>query len=129
MSFQPTEQQQAIFDHLFIESGHLAVNAVAGAGKTSTLVRAAERPDDRIVLSSVHRAKGLEAERVWIYEPGIMPGNLLYVALTRSKSELYLVDHQVRRKTAFVDPLAWVRHAAGGGNRFDLTEKPERKAS
>lgn len=56
----------------------------------------------RVILSSVHRAKGLEANRVVILEPEKLPMirrdaqdwervqelNLLYVALTRSKREL-----------------------------------------
>jgi superfamily I DNA/RNA helicase len=91
----------------------------------------------RIVLSSIHRAKGLEADRVWIYEPGIMPGfepdqqelNLLYVALTRAKRDLFFVDGRVRRKRDFQDPAAFVRYVAGGGNRFDLTEKPAKSSA
>lgn len=62
--------------------------------------------DERVgvVFSSVHRAKGLEAERVFILHPELMPHpkakqdwervqemNCLYVAETRSKSELYFV--------------------------------------
>ncbi|MDF0553113.1 ATP-dependent helicase [Kamptonema sp. UHCC 0994] len=61
--------------------------------------------DSPIILSTCHRAKGLEAERVFIIKPEDMPmvwrnqqnwqyqqeENLLYVALTRSKSELYIV--------------------------------------
>ena len=62
--------------------------------------------DDKIgvTFSSIHRAKGLEAERVWILRPDLMPHprakkeweaqsekNLIYVAITRSKSELYFV--------------------------------------
>ena len=57
-----------------------------------------------ITLSTCHRAKGLEAERIFIYHPEHMPlkwrnqqewqlqqeENLLYVALTRSKSELFI---------------------------------------
>ncbi|WP_375494604.1 UvrD-helicase domain-containing protein [uncultured Nostoc sp.] len=60
-----------------------------------------------ITLSTCHRAKGLEAERIFIYKPEDMPmtwknqqdwqleqeENLLYVALTRSKSELFIVGH------------------------------------
>jgi DNA helicase-2/ATP-dependent DNA helicase PcrA len=58
-----------------------------------------------IVCSSVHKAKGLEAERVFINLPNLMPFpkakqaweveqeyNLKYVALTRGKAELYMVD-------------------------------------
>ncbi len=58
-----------------------------------------------ITLSTCHRAKGLEGERIFIYEPQHMPmewkdqktwqyeqeENLLYVALTRSKSQLFIV--------------------------------------
>jgi superfamily I DNA/RNA helicase len=57
-----------------------------------------------IVLSSVHKAKGLEADRVWVIEPGLMPHpkakeswekeqerNLLYVAITRARRELWWV--------------------------------------
>ncbi len=58
-----------------------------------------------ITLSTCHRAKGLEGERIFIIKPEDMPmvwerqlkwqkeqeDNLLYVALTRSKSELYIV--------------------------------------
>ena len=58
-----------------------------------------------ITLSTVHRAKGLEGDRVFIIKPEDMPmvresqkhwqqeqeDNLLYVALTRSKSTLYIV--------------------------------------
>jgi len=64
--------------------------------------------DDRtgrcIVLSTVHRAKGLEAERVFILRPDLMPHpaaqkpvdveqerNIEYVAITRTKNELYFV--------------------------------------
>jgi superfamily I DNA/RNA helicase len=58
-----------------------------------------------ITLSTCHRAKGLEGERIFIIKPEDMPmtwdrqlgwqkeqeDNLLYVALTRSKSALYIV--------------------------------------
>ncbi len=58
-----------------------------------------------IVLSSVHRAKGLEAERVCIYKPSLLPFpkatmpweiaqemNLKYVAYTRSKNIIWEVE-------------------------------------
>lgn len=58
-----------------------------------------------ITLSTCHRAKGLEGDRIFIIKPDDMPmtwerqlewqkeqeDNLLYVALTRSKSALYIV--------------------------------------
>jgi len=58
-----------------------------------------------VVFSSIHRAKGLEAKRVFVLKPELMPHpkakqgweqtqeqNVKYVALTRSKSELYYVQ-------------------------------------
>jgi len=59
-----------------------------------------------VLLSTVHRAKGLENERVFILEPGKLPLrwpgqkpweyeqelNIKWVALTRSTSELYFVE-------------------------------------
>ena len=60
-----------------------------------------------ITLSTCHRAKGLEGDRIFIIKPEDMPmtwesqlgwqkeqeDNLLYVALTRSKSALYIVGN------------------------------------
>ncbi|MEG4294624.1 UvrD-helicase domain-containing protein [Microcoleus sp. C2C3] len=60
-----------------------------------------------ITLSTCHRAKGLEADRIFIIRPNDLPmvwgnqqdwqleqeNNLLYVALTRSRSELYVVGN------------------------------------
>jgi len=58
-----------------------------------------------ITFSTVHRAKGTEADRVFILEPRLMPHpkaskpwevqqerNIKYVALTRAKQELYFVN-------------------------------------
>ncbi len=58
-----------------------------------------------IILSTVHRAKGLEADRVFIVEPRLMPSkyavklanirqemNILYVAITRARNYLYIVN-------------------------------------
>lgn len=53
---------------------------------------------DRVILSSTHKAKGLERERVFMlkdtYKPGksVEESNLTYVAYTRAKQELYLVN-------------------------------------
>ena len=57
-----------------------------------------------IVLSSIHKSKGLEAESVFILEPQLMPckhaeqpwemvqeDNIYYVAITRTKQNLYYV--------------------------------------
>lgn len=58
-----------------------------------------EDPTGRVLLSSTHRAKGLEADRVWLLRDTYMKfegpeeANLLYVAITRSKRELiYVVE-------------------------------------
>lgn len=50
-----------------------------------------------VCFSSIHRAKGLEADRVFILEPAALKVdtqeqvNLAYVAMTRAKRELYFV--------------------------------------
>ena len=57
-----------------------------------------------IIFSTIHKAKGLEYDRVFILEPGKLPHpaakpgwqeqqeqNILYVAVTRAKHELYFV--------------------------------------
>jgi superfamily I DNA/RNA helicase len=58
-----------------------------------------------ITLSSIHRAKGLEADRVFILKPSLMPSqyatqdwekiqekNCMYVAITRARHTLYMVE-------------------------------------
>jgi superfamily I DNA/RNA helicase len=63
-----------------------------------------------IWLSTVHRAKGLEAGRVFLLRPELLPHpkaktpvqveqerNLMYVALTRAKQALYVIDGRVPR--------------------------------
>ena len=85
-------------------------------------------PAGKVLLSTVHRSKGLEANRVWVYEPGLMPSragdvqelNLLYVALTRAKESLFLVDGEVKRKHP---AAAWVANVAAGESRHDLTDR------
>jgi DNA helicase-2/ATP-dependent DNA helicase PcrA len=65
--------------------------------------------NDAVILSSIHRAKGLEAERVFLLFPDLVPHpkarqdwerqqemNLLYVALTRAKQSLTIVDRNRR---------------------------------
>lgn len=83
--------------------------ALADGAKTVAELRGRIRDifsDDKagVVCSSVHRAKGLEAERVFIHRPELMPfpkakkpediaseQNLRYVALTRAKQYLAFV--------------------------------------
>lgn len=65
--------------------------------KCEQLFGDADDDTKRIVLSSTHKAKGLERDRVWVLadtyrrRPGIEEDNLWYVAVTRAKAELYLV--------------------------------------
>jgi superfamily I DNA/RNA helicase len=59
-----------------------------------------------IVLSTIHKAKGLEADKVYILMPSLMPSvyaltdrdlqqeyNLMYVARTRAKKELIYIQY------------------------------------
>lgn len=63
-----------------------------------------EDPASQVCLSSIHRAKGLEARRVFILDPHLLPHpsakhdweheqelNLAYVAVTRTMHDLYFV--------------------------------------
>lgn len=72
--------------------------------RIETLFQDAKAPGSRVLLSSIHKAKGLEADRVWIARPELLPGpwakqeweleqerNLEYVAKTRTKNILALV--------------------------------------
>ncbi|MGH9369829.1 MAG: 3'-5' exonuclease, partial [Thermoanaerobaculia bacterium] len=84
-------------------------------------VVAGEREDDRVVLSSVHQAKGLEWSRViviWLSE-GRFPSyrsagteegleeerRLFYVAVTRAKNEVALVYPMLARDRYGVDVI------------------------
>lgn len=60
-------------------------------------------PQNAIVCSSVHRAKGLEADRVFVLEETIRDNtdeeaNIAYVAYTRAKSHLTLVGERKKPK-------------------------------
>ena len=77
---------------------HTSVDAVLAA-----IERMFDDVDDSnsVTLSTVHKAKGLERDRVWIIRPDLLPHpknqlakqerNLLYVALTRAKKTLGFV--------------------------------------
>lgn len=64
-----------------------------------------------VLLATIHKSKGLEAERVFILDSWRMPSpyaklphqkeqedNLLYVAITRAQKELYYVDFPKKEK-------------------------------
>lgn len=72
----------------------------------------------RLTLSTIHKAKGLEFERVFILDPFLMPSkyarqqwqreqesNLAYVAITRAKRELYYVTSEVLRGEECLETL------------------------
>lgn len=67
------------------------------------LFDAAGNGGGRIMFSSVHKAKGLEADRVWCLNNTFNPGksqeedNLCYVAWTRAKQTLVLVDAPTKK--------------------------------
>lgn len=75
-----------------------------------------------VVLSTIHSAKGLEAERVFILDPSSIPSphaeksfekkqerNLQYVAVTRAKSELVFIhSSQQKREEWLVAGSTWV---------------------
>lgn len=55
--------------------------------------------EDQILASSVHKAKGLEWDRVWLLQESLYrrgwsqeEANINYVAITRAKSSLYVVE-------------------------------------
>ena len=88
-----------------------------------------DKESDCIILSTIHRAKGDEASRVFILQSNCLPyydrcnqpwqrsqeRNLQYVALTRSKEELFFVpfkgpfDKEEDIKKAIEDPYGGMR--------------------
>lgn len=83
-------------------------HASSGAELAAQIERLFSDDEAPITLSTIHRAKGLEAERVFILEfeklgiarkpaEQVAESNLKYVALTRSRSELYLLESEKER--------------------------------
>jgi superfamily I DNA/RNA helicase len=88
----------------------------SGAETVDQLIRAiqtmfGEESAGTVLLSTIHKAKGLEAKRVFILDAWRMPSpyarkphqreqemNLLYVAITRAQQELYYVDMPKKKK-------------------------------
>jgi DNA helicase-2/ATP-dependent DNA helicase PcrA len=86
-----------------LSEGETVVQAVVG--KIERLFADGDETT-RITLSSTHKAKGMERDRVWLLrstymlkrrgqsQPSIEEANLLYVAITRARKELFLVQHE-----------------------------------
>ena len=64
-NFVPSKYQEAIFDFIKNGQGHLVVEASAGAGKTTTLIKCLEYiPDDkRVLISAFNKAIATELSR------------------------------------------------------------------
>jgi superfamily I DNA/RNA helicase len=66
--------------------------------RLESMFKDSEREGPMVVLSSVHKAKGLEWDRVFMLRdtfkrrPGVEEENIHYVAVTRAKRELYLAS-------------------------------------
>ncbi len=89
-----------------------ALPAKADAGEMKAKFESLfEKQPNAVMLCVVHRAKGLEAERVYIHRENIMPlprvkqpdlvvqeWNLRYVALTRAKAELVFLEEKADEK-------------------------------
>lgn len=89
-----------------IENLCLKATSVKDLKMTLKVMFSDERKKDAIILSTIHKSKGLEADRVMILTPNKLPlkwreqkdwqleqeMNLKYVALTRAKKELIFVD-------------------------------------
>lgn len=54
-TFQPSPQQQAFFDWVSLGTGSAIVEAVAGAGKTTTLVQALKRMDGQVFFGAYNK--------------------------------------------------------------------------
>ena len=69
----------------------------------------------KVIFSTTHKAKGMERDRVFVlagtyrYGPGVEgeEANLWYVAITRSKSELFLVYKQNKQYSGMNTEQLW----------------------
>jgi superfamily I DNA/RNA helicase len=100
-----SNKQQAVFADVASGEGHTMVDAVAGSGKTTTILEAMKSvPAGKSVLfvafnksiatELAKRApEGVDvSKRRGQSQPSIEEANLLYVAITRARKELFLVQ-------------------------------------
>lgn len=102
-------QEQVIAVNDRVDSVLAIYSAAVSQGKRSVaemkefVTKLFSDADQTITLSSIHKAKGLEADRVGILRPDLLPHpkadtpsqleqerNLCYVAITRAREELYI---------------------------------------
>jgi DNA helicase II / ATP-dependent DNA helicase PcrA len=108
------EDQIACVRLAYLGQGEKAASSEALQIHIKTLIKDPDAKDtdieagrERIKLASIHAAKGLEAERVFILKPHLLPHpmatsssairqeeNMKYVAITRAKLKLYVVEEQ-----------------------------------
>ncbi|MER5621967.1 ATP-dependent helicase [Streptosporangium sp. NPDC002544] len=108
--------------------------------KVRTAVAAGRLPDEltaqppaKLVISSFHRAKGLEFDRVLVLDPGSMregrngderdaaeEARLLYVAMTRPREELYRLGTALRYVKVDKRTFRWFRPGHKGWMRMGL---------
>lgn len=92
----------------FCDGVQMSDQVIARIEEMFTDVEAGETGKKFVLLSSVHRAKGLEADTVWVLYPELMPHpmakepwakkqemHVRYVALTRSKNRLVFIPKPV----------------------------------
>lgn len=99
-------------------------------------VFADDSPENVITCCTVHKSKGLEAERVFIVNRHRMPSkwakqewqkeqetNLLYVAITRAKMHLQMVTVGDERKPALKQDAAAQKMVAIRGNTYPVKDR------
>ena len=105
-----------------IEAIYLSQIGATSVSDLATYIESlfADNDHSPITLATVHRSKGLENERIFLIQPDDLPliwkgqqdwqlqqeENLLYVALTRSTSDLFLVGEPDWLPTDEVEPAA-----------------------
>jgi DNA helicase-2/ATP-dependent DNA helicase PcrA len=106
-----------------IETIHVFIDEVGIEADIPALVASIEalfsdETAGRLTLSTIHKAKGLEYDRVFILDPFLMPSkyarqkwqiqqeiNLQYIAVTRAKRETYYVTSDVLRSEEWLNEL------------------------